>query len=314
MDGNTTALAKRNEGQAAVDAMIQMVVDSVSSPHSQRAYRRALTDFLAWYRETGQAELNKATVQHYAAEMRAGGMSAQNINQRLSAIRKMATEASDNGALPAPLAEGIKRVKGIRAEGQRTGNWLDKDQAQAFINAPTPATLKGKRDRALLGLLIGTGIRRGEAAGVAFEQVQQRDGRWVLVDLVGKRNKTRTVPVPCWAKAALDAWTKAAGITSGRLFRPINKGDRISGQAMTAQAVYVAIKTYAEALGLTLAAHDTRRTFAKLAHKGGAPVDQIKLSLGHESIATTERYLGLEQDLTDAPCDHLGLKWDGNGK
>lgn len=56
-----------------------------------------------------------------------------------------------------------------------------------------------------------------------------------------------------------------------------------------------------------LAPHDLRRTFAKLAHKGRSGLEQIQLSLGHASITTTERYLGVRQDLTDAPCDHLGL-------
>ena len=57
----------------------------------------------------------------------------------------------------------------------------------------------------------------------------------------------------------------------------------------------------------TLAAHDLRRTWAKLAHKGGAGLDQIQLSLGHGSLRTTERDLGVEQDLHGAPCDRLGL-------
>ena len=48
-------------------------------------------------------------------------------------------------------------------------------------------------------------------------------------------------------------------------------------------------------------------------HKGGSALDQIQLSLGHGSIQTTERYLGVEQDLTDAPCDHLGLRLRGDG-
>lgn len=55
-----------------------------------------------------------------------------------------------------------------------------------------------------------------------------------------------------------------------------------------------------------------RRSFAKLAHKGRAAVEQIQLSLGHSSITTTERYLGVRQDLTDAPCDHLGLQVGGD--
>jgi site-specific recombinase XerD len=57
-----------------------------------------------------------------------------------------------------------------------------------------------------------------------------------------------------------------------------------------------------------VAPHNLRRTFAKLAHEGGAAIDQIQLSLGHDAISTTENYLGVEQDLSDAPCDHLRLR------
>ena len=77
---------------------------------------------------------------------------------------------------------------------------------------------------------------------------------------------------------------------------------------MTPQAIRDVVVHYSDALGFDVAAHDLRRTFAKLAHKGGAGLDQIQLSLGHASIQTTERYLGVEQDLTEAPCDHLGLR------
>ena len=61
-------------------------------------------------------------------------------------------------------------------------------------------------------------------------------------------------------------------------------------------------------MGAKLAPHDVRRTFAKLAHTGRAPLEQIQITLGHASIQTTELYLGVEQDLTDAPCDHLGIR------
>ena len=80
-------------------------------------------------------------------------------------------------------------------------------------------------------------------------------------------------------------------------------------ERMTEQAFYNVVSENAEALGFGhIAPHDLRRTFAKLAHQGGSALDQIQLSLGHSSIQTTERYLGVEQDLTDAPCDHLGLR------
>jgi integrase len=67
---------------------------------------------------------------------------------------------------------------------------------------------------------------------------------------------------------------------------------------------------YAQKIGIQVAPHDLRRTFAKLAHKGGSPLEQIQLSLGHASIKTTEVYLGVDQDFTNAPCDFLGLRLD----
>ena len=152
-------------------------------------------------------------------------------------------------------------------------------------------------------------VRRAEAASLTFDRIQQRDGRWVLVDIVGKRNKVRSVPMPSWTKQAIDYYATVSEIQQGVVFRPINKGGRITGERMTEQAIYNLVVEYAESLGFgKLAPHDLRRTFAKLAHKGGSGLDQIQLSLGHGSIQTTERYLGVKQDLTDAPCDHLGLR------
>ncbi|MDQ3811357.1 MAG: site-specific integrase, partial [Chloroflexota bacterium] len=147
-----------------------------------------------------------------------------------------------------------------------------------------------------------------EVAMLEVRHVQQRDGRWVIVDLVGKGRRTWSVPMPSWATAALDAWLDAARISDGRVFRSLRKGGRLNGAGMTDQAVADVVRAYAAQLAVPIAAHDLRRTFAKLAMKGGARLEQIQLSLGHPSIATTERYLGVEQDLTDAPCDRLRLR------
>lgn len=293
----------------AESAAIRLVLDGLPSEHSRRAYERALLDFFHWHRGIGRPQLSKGVVQRYAAELREAGMAPSSINQRLSAIRKLALEAADNGALDPQVASGIRAVKGARREGRRTGNWLTREEAQTWLNAPDTRTMKGRRDRSLLAVLIGCGLRRSEAASLTFDHVQQRDGRWVLVDLIGKRDKIRSVPMPNWAKAAIDEWSRASGVLEGLVFRAVNKGDRVVGDGVTPQAIYNIIVGYAEDLRKKgVAPHDLRRTFAKLAHKGGAAIDQIQLSLGHESIQTTEEYLGVEQDLTDAPCDHLGLK------
>lgn len=302
----STALTVTQADQT--QAIVNLVLDGLNSEHSKRAYDKALADFLNWYNEQGKPGLTKATVQRYKTILQESGLSASTVNQRMSAIRKLAQEAADNGLLDETLANGIARVKGVKSAGVRTGNWLTRDQAQAMIDAPDCKTLKGLRDRAILAVLIGCGLRRSEAAALAFDHVQQREGRWVIVDLVGKGNRVRTVPMPSWAKAAVDAWTEAAGISEGCIFRRFRKGNRLDGDSMTPQAIYDVVRGYADRCGLDLSAHDTRRTFAKLAHRGGAGLDQIQLSLGHASIKTTERYLGIEQDLTDAPCDYLGLR------
>ena len=65
--------------------------------------------------------------------------------------------------------------------GIRTGNWLSLRQAQALLSAPDVATLKGLRDRAILAVLLGCGLRRSEVAALTFAHVQQRDGRWCIV-------------------------------------------------------------------------------------------------------------------------------------
>ncbi len=284
--------------------VIDLVTDSLTSTHSQRAYRRNLEAFMSWYDEAGRPGLTKATVNSYRAHLVAAGLSAASINQAMSAIRKLAAEAADNDLMDGAAAEAIGRVKGVKSAGRRTGNWLARDDAQALILRPDVATLKGIRDRALLAVMLGGGLRRSEVSALTFGDIQQREGRWAIVDLVGKGQRVRTVPIPSWVKSAVDEWADAAGLTDGRIFRSVNRGGRLAGDGMTPQAIYTVVATYA---GADAAAHDLRRTFAKLAHKGGAPLEQIQLTLGHASIQTTERYLGVEQDLTHAPCDVLGL-------
>jgi integrase len=312
-------MAKRTEHQSlavirpkeddAIDGIVRMVVDGLDSPHSRRAYERAIRQFMAWHKDGGRKELSKAVVQRYVSGLRKDGVSPSSINQRMLAIRRFAREAADNGLLDPQLASGIVAIKGVKYQGRRTGNWLTREQAQSLLESPATLRLKGVRDRALLALLVGCGVRRTEAANLTFEHIQQRDGRWVLIDLVGKGNKVRSVPMPAWAKALIDVWAKETGFDSGHVFRSMNRHGKIVRDRMSPQAVRNVVVEYAGDRGLEgIAPHDLRRTFAKLAHKGGAGLEQIQLSLGHASIQTTERYLGVEQDLIDAPCDHLGLR------
>lgn len=291
-----------------IQPVIDLVCNAVTSQHTKRAYQRALTDFMAWYTTTGQSGFTKATVQAHVTALRNAGVSASSINQRITAIRKLAVEAADNELISESAAQAISRVDSIRKEGSKIGNWLTQEQAQKLLQLPNVSTVKGLRDRAILAILLGCGLRREECAGLRVDHIQQREGRWVIVDLVGKRSKTRSVPMPSWAKYAIDSYMVAGAVTSGVLFRSMRRGDHLQTDGMTAQAIFDVVKTYAAQMGIAkLAPHDLRRTFAKLAHNGKSAIEQIQLSLGHSSVQTTERYIGFKQDLHSAPCDALGL-------
>lgn len=329
MERQSSALIRQDDWYAIID----LVTQSVDSPHSKRAYSRALIDFLDWYEQNGRSGFTKAVVNAYREHLLQEEKSRSGINQALSAIRKLAAEAADNGLVPPTLAYGVERVKGVKQEGVRAGNWLTKEEAEKLINTPVyrwqreelPA-LKAIRDQTILAVMIGTGLRRSEVAGLTWEQILQRDGRWAIIDLVGKRGRVRSVGIPPWVKVAVDRWAQASGVDDGRVFRALNKDGQLAGRVktkgggrtdgnLTPQAIYNVVKEHVLAAGHydrkgqpALAAHDLRRTAAALALKGGADLRQIQQMLGHASITTTERYLEPMRSLQVTAGDFIQIE------
>ena len=299
----------------AVERIVQwqklktLVLDSVSSPITKRVYNMALDEFMGWFQQAPWPGFTKATVSAWRVSLEDRRLGSSSIIIRMSAIRKLAAEAADNGLLAPELAAGISRVKSAKTQGIRVGNWLSLRQAQALLSAPDITTLRGLRDRAILAVLLGCGLRRSEVAALTFAHLQQRDGRWCIVDLVGKHGRVRTAPMPTWVKVAIGAWTSSAGVTDGHVFRSVNRADRVAGEGLGEKVVWQLIKPYAETAGVPgIAPHDLRRTCAKLCRAGGGELEQIQLLLGHASVQTTERYLGTRQDLVHAPNDAIKLR------
>ena len=299
------------EEQAGEARLMALVLDSVTSPHSRRSYRTGLERFFLWVRaEEEPWAFTKALAGRYRACLLTEGRSAATVNLRLAPVRRLAREMADNGLLAPADAAAIERVPGVERRGARAGNWLTKEQANELLNAPDPGTLRGKRDRAILALLLVCGLRRGEIVRLNLGDVQQRDARWVIPDLLGKGGRLRLVTVPAGVKARVDLWVRAAALTEGRLFRPVTKGGhRIGAGIRDEKAVWRLVTRYARETELgRLAPHDLRRTCAKLCRRAGGDLEQIQLLLGHASVQTTERYLGTEQNLSSAVNDGLGLE------
>jgi integrase len=99
-------------------------------------------------------------------------------------------------------------------------------------------------------MLIGYGLRRAELLALTLESIQVREEHWVIADLIGKGGHVRTVPIPTWVKAAVDAWTGAAGITHGPVFRAINKVGRVWGDGMSHKVLWGIVGAAAARAGI----------------------------------------------------------------
>jgi len=290
------------------------VLNTLTSKSGQRTYDHAITEFVEWYCSEPRLAFNRTVVLRYRISLEQRQYAPSTINLRLAAVRRIAYEAADSGLLSPELAAGIRRVKGVRRLGIRVGNWLTAEQGKRLLNATSADTLRSKRNRAMLSLLIGCGLRRAELLGLMVNSIQLREEHWVIADLVGKGGHIRTVPIPLWVKRVVDSWAESAHITTGRVFRSINKAGRIWGDGMTPKVLWEVVKDTATRAGIEkLASHDLRRTCARLCHSAGGELDQIQFLLGHVSIQTTERYLGCKQKLRIAVNDKLGIEPDDQG-
>jgi site-specific recombinase XerC len=221
------------------------VLHSLGAASSQESYGHAIDEFIGWYCSEPRLAFNRTVVLRYRFFLEQKNLAPSTINVRLAAVRRLAYEASDTGLLSPDLAAGICRVKGAKRLGVRIGNWLTVDQSKTLLGGPPADHLRGKRDRAILALLIGCGLRRAELAGLGTQDFQVREERWVIADLIGKGKHIRTVPVPLWAKRAVDEWTRAAGINGGAIFRRVNRLGKIWGDRITPKSVWHVVRAAA---------------------------------------------------------------------
>ena len=267
------------------------ILNSLRSPESQRDYQHAMDEFIAWYCSEPVSRSARPLSLGNRIHLESRQLAPGTINVRLASVRRLAYEAADSGLLSPELAAGIRRVKGAKKLGVRLGNWLTAEEARLLWQLPSTDILKGKRDRAILAVLLGCGLRRRELAQLLFDHFQRREDHWAIVDLIGKAGHVRTVPVPEWVKQTVDEWVNAAGVTSGKLFRCVCKAGTAWGDGMTEKVVWHFVKQYAAKLGLSkVAPHDLRRSCARLCHAAGGELEQIQFLLGHVSVQTTEKY------------------------
>jgi site-specific recombinase XerD len=153
----------------------------------------------------------------------------------------------------------------------------------ALLHAPDIEKVRGKRDHAMLAVLLGCGLRRSELVHLSMDHFQQREDHWAIVDLIGKGGHIRTVPVPEWVKASVDVWTTMAHISNGRIFRCVNKTGSVWGSGITEKVVWSAVKEFAARVGIEqLAPHDFQPMIADVTHNVVPPVSKSSTTMSQD--------------------------------
>lgn len=201
-------------------------------------------------------------------------------------------------------AEALKEsIKVQTVSGQQAHTWLNLGEVRALLNTLTDvSTVKGMRDRVVLGLLLGAGLRRDELATLTWDHIVAQGDRKVL-SITGKGKKRRVIPLHVKLVAMLDQWAETIGRV-GFICRSVTKGGEV-GKRISGQGILDIVDAYGQELGENLRPHDLRRTYARIGYDAGIDIGQISKLLGHASIATTQRYLGLQIDLKKTVSDFV---------
>ena len=288
---------------------VRAVLESVGSTITKAMYRKAIKDFLLWLEQQSSPTFTGAAVQSHLVYLESVGYAAATLNQRLSAIRKLAAEAANSDLLPLDQAVQVCRIRNVRQAATLPATSLSKQKSEDLINAPDDQTNKGKRDRVLLALLVGCALRRREVVNLDVEDIQYEDGRGVFIRVVGQRGRIRSIAIPDWVEEALAQWLSAVKIASGPILRAVSRQGKIAANRLSPQTVFNIVRQHGQHIGVAVRPDDLRRTCAKLCHPGDGELDQIRALLGHSSLATTERYLCGRENVATVASERVHLRW-----
>ncbi len=279
---------------------------NIQNPRTRRAYEGDLQGFLGFVGVQQPHELRQVTRAHVIAwrtSLEAQGLAGTTIRRKLAALSSLFEHLCECNAVSTNPVKGTKRPKVESQEGKTPA--LGDHQARALLRAPNPKTLKGKRDRALLSVMLYHGLRRAELCKLTVEDVQMRRGVAHLC-VHGKGDKLRYVPLHPATARRLDAYLQEAshaGQPMAPLFQALDNASQ-AGQGLTADGVYKLLGVYVKALNLDgqgLSPHALRATAATNALEHDADIAKVQEWLGHANISTTRLYDRRKMRPEDSP-------------
>ena len=308
----TTGLAIRTDGPDWTRA-IQL---ANLAPRTRKQYRRAVERYL----DTGENLTDAEALATYAHALPTSSKAF------LKAAIRLVTEGMKSEAKAQATPDNVGHVQAIvyrcealtdaikvkASKGERAHTWLTLAETKALLSAPSgnpngtrTANIVAERDRLILALLVGAGLRREELVNLRFEDVTKQGERTVL-DVQGKGAKNRVVPLSDRLARMIELWGEVLDF-EGRVIRALGM-NREPSESITGQAIFDVVKKYgAMSDKPNLQPHDLRRTFAQTGFDAGIPITQISKLLGHANVATTQRYLNLELDLETTASDFVPM-------
>ena len=277
-----------------LDRFSSALVAAGKSPHTVAAYTRDVRLFADWFLTTNGKPLTAEAItpidvrEYRTYLLRVKNHRPATINRKLASLSAFCAWARDTELISVNPTKGISAVEEVRVAPK----WLDKKQQFALLRA---AQERGRvRDITLVTLMLHTGLRVSEVAGLKVDDVKISPRKGSVTVRGGKGEKFRRVPLNLDARKALQVYLEGWGyVEGGNLF----VGQR--GKPLGSPGIYHLIKRYAYDARLEdVTPHTLRHTFGKNLVDAGVPLDRVAQLLGHESVDTTRIYTTpSEQDL-----------------
>lgn len=272
-----------------------------ASLHTVQNYQRDLFDGLSFFARTlnrddhtlHPAEITVALFRQYLGDMRTQNKAGATILRRLSSWRSFYRYICREGVLS---ENPLRRLGSPRREKKLPG-FLAEEEVNRLMEVPDRVSILGARDRAVLEMLYGTGIRVGELVGIDIGAV---DFKRAAVKVTGKGNRERIAPLGEYAAKALNTYIKRA--------RPVlmaNRTGRVDalflnhrGERLSDRGVRWLIKRYAARAGLEpgTSPHTFRHSYATHMLDHGADLRVVQELLGHARLSTTQIYTHLSRE------------------
>ncbi|MBB3222611.1 tyrosine-type recombinase/integrase [Pseudoduganella umbonata] len=237
--------------------------------------------------------MGRAHVLAWRRDLERRSLAGTTIRRKLSALSSLFEALCEANAIQGNPVDGVERPRMGSQEGRTPA--IGDEQARALLSAPDTTTLQGRRDHAILATLLYHGLRRAELCCLRLADLQQRRGLRHL-QVHGKGNKIRYVPLHHAAASAITAYLKAAGhgnAKAGPLFRPVSNNTQGAVRAITPDGVYKLLAKYSSKVGINVEGfgpHALRATAITNALENNADLGKVQEWVGHANVATTRLY------------------------